>query len=145
MHDRQEVFGKLDLGRLVVVVENHEFDPVPLEEPAEELESEATEAVAVGHGNRAYTSVKRASQKGSKAFALEVEATANVFDDFGAWAALAEEGDLSFEVRLLASGGDATVGNVNSGGNSHRGTFLSRLGVHGRLGCRLGLHCCGRP
>ena len=51
MHDRQQVLGELDLGRLLFVVENHEPDSVALEEPADELESEATESVAVGHGN----------------------------------------------------------------------------------------------
>ena len=77
------------------------------EEPAEELESEATEAVAVGHGNRAQDkSVKLVAAKHRQRSRRR-------------------------QVRLLASGGDTTVGNVAP----HRGTFLSRP-VHGRLGCR---------
>ena len=84
-------------------------------------------------------SVKRASQKGLKPLALEVEAAADVLDDLGAGAALSEEGDLSLEVRLLAGGGDATVGDVDAiGGGSSDGVHgLSgyRLGVHGRLPC----------
>lgn len=114
MHDRQEVFGEFDFGRLFVVVENHELDSVALEEPSEELESESAESVTVGHGNRSYVSVKRSSQKGFKTFALEVEPAADVFDNFGAGAAFLEEGDLSFKVCFLAGGGDAAVGDVDA-------------------------------
>ena len=51
MDNRQEVFGKLALGRLLLVVENHELDVLSFEEPFDELESEAAESVAVGNGN----------------------------------------------------------------------------------------------
>ena len=109
MHDRHEIFGELGLWRLVLVVENHELHLLPLEQPSDELESESAESVSVGNGNRAYFSVKRSFQKGFKPFALEVEAAADVFDDVGVWAPVAEVGDLAFEVCLLAGGGDATV------------------------------------
>ena len=52
MHNRQEVFGELALGSESLVVENHELDLLSLEEPLDELESEAAESVAMGNGNR---------------------------------------------------------------------------------------------
>jgi hypothetical protein len=51
MDDRHEVFGKLALERLLLVVENHELDVLSLEEPSDEFESEAAESVAMGNGN----------------------------------------------------------------------------------------------
>lgn len=138
MHDRQEVLGELDLGRLVLVVENHELHLLPLEEPSDELESESAESVSMGNGNRAYFSVKRSFQKGSKPFAFEVEPAADVFDDFGFGAPVAEEGDLSFEVRFLAGRGDAAVRDCNAvvvfSGGGQSGVFgvLVRLGVCSR-------------
>jgi len=51
MHNRQEVFGELCFGRLLVVVENHETHLLSLEDPLDELESEAAESVAMGNGN----------------------------------------------------------------------------------------------
>jgi len=50
MHDRQEVFGELGLGRLVLVVENHELHVLSFEEPSDELESESAESVLMGNG-----------------------------------------------------------------------------------------------
>ena len=135
MHDRQEVFGKLGFGRLMLVVENHELHLLSFEEPSDEIESESAESVSMGNGNRAYFSVKRSFQKGFKPFAFEVEAAADVFDDFGVGTPLAEEGDLSFEVCLLAGGGDAAVCDCNTmvvfsgcGGSE----VVGRLGVCSR-------------
>ena len=51
MHDRQEVFGKLLLGRGVLVAENHEFDALSFELPLDELEPEAAESVAMGNAH----------------------------------------------------------------------------------------------
>jgi len=66
MHDRQEVLGELGLwsGAFGTIrLEHHEFHAAPVDdEPLEELVAETAEAVAVGNGNRAYTSVKAESQ-----------------------------------------------------------------------------------
>ena len=62
MHDRQEVLGELGLGRDLLVVEHHEPDLLPLQEPLDELEPETAEAVAVGNGNRAYFASQRSFQ-----------------------------------------------------------------------------------
>ena len=51
MHDRQEVFGELLLGRGVLVAENHEFDALSFEQPLDELEPEAAESVAMGNAH----------------------------------------------------------------------------------------------
>ena len=51
MHDRQEVLGELCLGSGLLVIEHHELDLLPVEQPLDELEPEAAEAVAVGNGN----------------------------------------------------------------------------------------------
>lgn len=147
MHDRQQVLRELALGRLLLVIENHELDPLPLEEPLDELESEAAEAVAVGNGNRAYSSLQRSFQNGFKPLALEVEPAADVRDDLCARAPLAHVRDLPLEVGLLAGRGHATVGDCDAGvrdsggGGSAQGeASLSRLGVHGRCGCSDGVH-----
>lgn len=132
MHDRQEVFGELALGSESLVVENHELDLLSLEKPLNELESEAAESVAMGNGNRSYSSLQRAFQNGFKTLALEVEPAADVFDNFGFGAPLPHVRDLAFEVGFLAGGGDSAVGDcdarVGDGLRSGLGTRVMGVG-----------------
>jgi len=51
MHDRQEVLCELGFGSGLLVIEHHELDLLSVEQPLDELESEAAEPVAVGNGN----------------------------------------------------------------------------------------------
>jgi hypothetical protein len=51
MHDRQEIFGELLLGRGALVTENHELDALAFEDPADEFESEPAESVAMGNAH----------------------------------------------------------------------------------------------
>jgi hypothetical protein len=133
MHDRQEVLGELALGSESLVVENHELNLLSLEQPLDELESEAAESVAMGNGNRSYSSLHCAFQNGFKPLALEVEPAADVFDDFGFGAPLAHVRDLTFEVGLLAGGGDSAVGDGNAGvGDGFRSGLGTRFVGVGR-------------
>ena len=143
MHDRQQVLGELVLGRLMLVVENHELDALPLEEPLDELESESAESVGVGNGNRAYSPLQRSFQNGFKPPAFEVEPAADVSDDLCARAPVAHVRNLTLEVGLLTGRGHAAVGDGNAviaGGFDHGSVSMSRLGVHGRGGCTDGVH-----
>jgi hypothetical protein len=113
MHDRQEIFGELLLGRGALVTENHELDALALEDPADEFETESAESIAVGNAHFLYVSTKRSFQNGAKAFSLEVEARADISNDFVAGALILHEGDLPLEVIFLLCGGNAAIGDLS--------------------------------
>ena len=51
MHDRQEVFGELLLGRGVLLIENHESNALSFEQPFDEFESKSAESVSMGNAH----------------------------------------------------------------------------------------------
>lgn len=98
------------------MAENQEFAASLLKEPFEEFLGKAAETVPVEYHKFLDRAGEDAFQKGEQPFAVEVDAGADVGDDFDARAARLEEVDLPLEVRFLVIGGDASVGDGDRGG-----------------------------
>lgn len=109
MHDRKEVLGEGLLRRGVDVVENHESAVVLVEDPLDEFEAEAAEAVSVGNAHLSYSAFKDSFQKGAQTLSLEVDAGTDIGDDLIVWVVPAHFVCLPFEVVPLLGRGDAAV------------------------------------
>lgn len=102
--DGEEVVSEFVVAACEVsVAVNHEAAVGALEEPLDEFEREAAEAVAVGNHNLLDHACADSFQKGRKTGPAEVEARADVGDEVVVWVGGAEVGDLAIEVGLLVA------------------------------------------
>ena len=101
MQDGEQVSGKFLLRGLFDVIENHESSAVTFDKPKYEFVAESTEPVFVGNHNLLDISTDCGFQYGSKTFPFEIEARADVFDDFVFWVLGPHEIDLSFKIITL--------------------------------------------
>lgn len=117
--DGQQILGELLFAagwvRRLCGLQDHEPCVAMSKEELDELDAVAAEAVAVCDGNLLDMAGEHAFQKGCKAFALVVEARADVTDDFLFRARGLEVGDLADEVFLLFVGRDASVAQTGAG------------------------------
>lgn len=81
MDNGQQVVPELLLGGLICCVENQEFRTVSAEQPLDELEGEAAEAVPAGHDNLPDQACLCSLQNGEEPGPLEVEARPDIADD----------------------------------------------------------------
>ncbi|MEN9423596.1 MAG: hypothetical protein RL122_979 [Pseudomonadota bacterium] len=109
MEDIEQVFGKFLFGRERIFTENHEFSTIELDNLSDNIVTESRQSVAVGNHQYELIAAHCAFQNGFKTFALEVESTADVFDNFGLRVVFLHEADLSFEVVLLLVTGHTTI------------------------------------
>lgn len=80
-------------------------------QPLHELQSKSHKSVFVGNRNCADSACTDAFQKGRKAFAVVVEAAADVADELGVGVVLAEPLTLPFKIGGLLGRADASVEN----------------------------------
>lgn len=110
-----EFGGIVDTGGRRIVCVHNEVGSAVVTNELEQIVCDAAQAVTVGNVNRAYSTVKDASQKPLEAGAAEVDAARDVAEaERGLRVAGAERLDLAFEVVLLLAGGDASVDDVDT-------------------------------
>ncbi len=114
MQNREQVASKFLFGRLLDVVENHEFSAVALDKPSDEFVPKSAKAVFVGNHNLLDISFDCRFQYGSKTFSFEIEPRTNVFDDFVFWVFSSHEFDLAVKIVSLLGTGYSTVADSSS-------------------------------
>ena len=97
------------MGAGIRLVENHDPAAFLLDQPLDEFKAEPGQSVPVGNHNIEFIAAMQSFQYGEQSYALPVESTGDVGDDFGVGIELSHLGDLSVEVATLLGGADATV------------------------------------
>ena len=101
METLQQIGSKFLFGTECSLVENHDFSTVLFDQASNNFAAESGESIPMGHHNSAFITAQEAFQYPLESFALEVDATAEVFDDFRLWEFFTHVGDLRREgVRL---------------------------------------------
>ncbi len=101
MENLQQIGSKFLFGTVCSLVENHDFSTVLFDQESNDFSAESGESIPMGDHNSAFITAQEAFQYPLESFALEVDATAEVFDDFRFGVALPHECDLRREgVRL---------------------------------------------
>jgi hypothetical protein len=110
MDNSHEVLSEFLFGCVCCLVENDERCPCALDVGLlPEFDPESRQPVLVGHHNFSDISFLDEVQKPREAFPFVLEPWADVFEDFVVWEFVLERLDLTLEVVLLLSRGDAAV------------------------------------
>ena len=109
MDDGNEIRGKFFLRASVVVVENHDFCTMFLDNPFNEIKPESAETVSMRDHNFSETILECEFQNGFKTFAFEVDSGSDVGDNVMFWEFRFEEVNLSLEIIFLPVRRDSAV------------------------------------
>ena len=91
------------------LVENHDFATVLFDQESNNFTAASGESIPMGDHNSAFITAQEAFQYPLESFALEVDATAEVFDDFRFGELFTHVGDLRREVGRLRFPADPAV------------------------------------
>ncbi len=112
MENLQQIGSKFLFGTVRSLVENHDFSTVLLDKISNDFAAEAGESIPMGDHNAALITAQDSVQYPLESFSLEVDATAEVFNDFRIWELFLHVGDLRGEgVRLRFSADTETEAN----------------------------------
>ena len=101
METLQQIGSKFFFGTVCSFVENHDFSTVLFDQASNNFTAESGESIPMGDHNSEFITAQEAFQYPLESFALEVDATAEVFDDFRFGELFTHVGDLRREgVRL---------------------------------------------
>ena len=114
MDDGKDIFNHFSFWRQLVSTENHELAIVLLTDPFDEVATKPCKPVLVSDHNCWDISWHDLSQKGKQRFSFEVEATSDVFKDFGLRVEVLEVADLSFEFFSLLVTANSGIDSGNS-------------------------------
>ena len=109
MENFQQIGSKLLFGAVCRLVENHDFATVLFDQESNNFTAESGESIPMGDHNSAFITAQDAFQYPLASFALEVDATAEVFDDFRFGEFFTHVGDLRREVGRLRFPTDSAV------------------------------------
>ncbi len=111
MENLQQIGSKFLFGTVSSLVENHDFSTVLLDKISNDFAAEAGESIPMGDHNAAFITAQDSVQYPLEAFSLEVNATAEVLDNFRLGELFLHVGDLRGEGVRLRFSADAAVAN----------------------------------
>lgn len=113
MYDGEKVVGKLFFGRSNVVVLDQEFRVVLRTQPLKEAKGDSAESVSVGYHKLFDRSLQYELNHFTERFSLEVDAGADVREDFVFWVPFLHEVFLAKQILFLLRRADSAVGNLS--------------------------------
>ena len=112
MENLQQIGSKFLFGAVSSLVENHDFSTVLLDKISNDFAAEAGESIPMGDHNSEFITAQDPVQYPLESFSLEVDAAAEVLDNFRFWELFLHVGDLRGEgVRLCFPADTETVAN----------------------------------
>ena len=109
MANFQQIGSKFLFGTVCRLVENHDFATVLFHQESYDFAAESGESIPMGNHTSELITAQDSLQYPLVSFALEVDAAAEVFDDFRFWEALPHELDLRGQVVRLRFPAGAAV------------------------------------
>ena len=82
MENLQQIGSKFLFGTVCRLVENHDFATVLFNQESDNFTAESGESIPMGDHNSAFITAQESFQYPLESFAFEVDAAAEVFDDF---------------------------------------------------------------